>query len=189
MVTAETSGIRVAEEAAITAETLGNRVNRIYGADVVGIHRILTVRDDLFQANVAVVVAGMAGTLASVVGGLVSCPGIGVPTSVGYGARFGGVAALLCILNSCASGVSVVNIGSGFSAAYQASLINKLAAGQKEQSIADGDGESPTAKGSGGDETDISPLKAAWTRRHAPRSSNPRRTRPVNRRPVGESNL
>jgi hypothetical protein len=180
LVTAETSGIRVAEEAAITAETLGNRVNRIYGANVAGIHRILTVRDNLYQANVAVVLVGMAGTLASV---------LGVPTNVGYGASFGGVAALLCILNSCASGVSVVNIDDGFDAAYQASLINKLAAGQTEQSIADGDGESPTAKGSGSDETDISPLKAAWTRPHAPRSSNPRRTRPVNRRPVGESNL
>ncbi len=126
VVTAGTSDIPVAEEAAVTAETLGNRVNRIYDAGVAGIHRILNVRDDLFQANVAVVVAGMEGALTSVVGGLVSCPVIGVPTSIGYGASFGGVAALLCMLNSCASGVSVVNIDNGFGAAYQANLINKI---------------------------------------------------------------
>ena len=126
VVTAGTSDIPVAEEAAVTAETLGNRVNRIYDAGVAGIHRILTVREDLFQANVAVVVAGMEGALTSVVGGLVSCPVVGVPTSIGYGASFGGVAALLCMLNSCASGVSVVNIDNGFGAGYQASLINKL---------------------------------------------------------------
>ncbi|WP_373501586.1 nickel pincer cofactor biosynthesis protein LarB [Desulfococcus sp.] len=128
VVTAGTSDIPVAEEAAVTAETLGNRVNRIYDAGVAGIHRILNVREDLFQANVAVVVAGMEGALTSVVGGLVSCPVIGVPTSIGYGASFGGVAALLCMLNSCASGVSVVNIDNGFGAGYQASLINKLGA-------------------------------------------------------------
>ena len=126
VVTAGTSDIPVAEEAAITAETLGNQVTRIYDAGVAGIHRILNVREDLFQANVAVVVAGMEGALTSVVGGLVSCPVIGVPTSVGYGASFNGVAALLCMLNSCASGVSVVNIDNGFGAGYQASLINKL---------------------------------------------------------------
>jgi NCAIR mutase (PurE)-related protein len=126
VVTAGTSDIPVAEEAAVTAETLGNRVNRIYDAGVAGLHRILTVREDLFQANVAVVVAGMEGALTSVVGGLVCCPVIGVPTSIGYGASFGGVAALLCMLNSCASGVSVVNIDNGFGAGYQASLINKL---------------------------------------------------------------
>lgn len=127
VVTAGTSDIPVAEEAAVTAETLGSRVNRIYDAGVAGIHRILNVREDLYQANVAVVVAGMEGALTSVVGGLVSCPVIGVPTSIGYGASFGGVAALLCMLNSCASGVSVVNIDNGFGAGYQASLINKLA--------------------------------------------------------------
>ncbi len=126
VVTAGTSDIPVAEEAAVTAETLGSRVNRIYDAGVAGIHRILNVREDLFQANVTVVVAGMEGALTSVVGGLVSCPVIGVPTSVGYGASFGGLAALLCMLNSCASGVSVVNIDNGFGAGYQASLINKL---------------------------------------------------------------
>ena len=127
VVTAGTSDIPVAEEAAITAETLGNHVNRIYDAGVAGIHRILNVQEELFQANVAVVVAGMEGALASVVGGLVSCPVIGVPTSIGYGASFGGLSALLCMLNSCASGVSVVNIDNGFGAGYQASLINKLA--------------------------------------------------------------
>lgn len=127
VVTAGTSDIPVAEEAAITAETLGNCVNRIYDAGVAGIHRILNAREDLFKANVAVVVAGMEGALASVVGGLVSCPVIGVPTSIGYGASFGGVSALLCMLNSCASGVSVVNIDNGFGAGYQANLINKLA--------------------------------------------------------------
>jgi hypothetical protein len=127
VVTAGTSDIPVAEEAAITAETLGNQVSRIYDAGVAGMHRILNVREDLYQANVAVVVAGMEGALTSVVGGLVACPVIGVPTSIGYGASFKGVAALLCMLNSCASGVSVVNIDNGFGAAFQASLINKLA--------------------------------------------------------------
>jgi NCAIR mutase (PurE)-related protein len=128
VVSAGTSDIPVAEEAAITAEVLGSRVNRLYDVGVAGIHRLLNVCDDLFQANVAVVVAGMEGALASVVGGLVSCPVIGVPTSVGYGASFGGIAALLSMLNSCASGVSVVNIDNGFGAGYQASLINRRAA-------------------------------------------------------------
>jgi NCAIR mutase (PurE)-related protein len=127
VVTAGTSDIPVAEEAAVTAETLENRVTRIYDAGVAGIHRVLDARKDLFEAHVAIVVAGMEGALASVVGGLVSCPVIGVPTSIGYGASFSGVAALLCMLNSCASGVSVVNIDNGFGAAYTASLINKLA--------------------------------------------------------------
>jgi NCAIR mutase (PurE)-related protein len=136
VVTAGTSDIPVAEEAAVTAETLGNRVNRIYDAGVAGIHRILSVRDDLFAARVAVVVAGMEGALASVVGGLVSCPVIGVPTSVGYGASLGGIAALLAMLNSCASGVSVVNIDNGFGAGYQASLINRLGAVCEEKNAA-----------------------------------------------------
>ncbi len=127
VVSAGTSDMPVAEEAAVTAEVLGNRVKRVYDVGVAGIHRILGVREDLFEANVAVVVAGMEGALASVVGGLVSCPVIGVPTSVGYGASFGGVAALLSMLNSCASGVSVVNIDNGFGAGYQAGLINKMA--------------------------------------------------------------
>ncbi|MEZ4526546.1 MAG: nickel pincer cofactor biosynthesis protein LarB [Desulfobacterales bacterium] len=127
LVCAGTSDIPVAEEAAVTAETLGSHVNRIYDAGVAGIHRILHAREELFAANVAVVVAGMEGALTSVVAGLVSCPVIGVPTSIGYGASFGGLAALLCMLNSCASGVSVVNIDNGFGAGYQAALINRLA--------------------------------------------------------------
>ncbi len=127
LVSAGTSDIPGAEEAAVTAEVLGNRVTRIYDVGVAGIHRLLNVSDELFEANVAVVVAGMEGALASVVGGLVSCPVIGVPTSVGYGASFGGIAALLGMLNSCASGVSVVNIDNGFGAGYQAGLINKVA--------------------------------------------------------------
>ena len=129
VVTAGTSDIPVAEEAAITAETIGNHVSRIYDAGVAGLHRILSCREELHQANVAVVVAGMEGALASVVGGLVSCPVIGVPTSIGYGASFGGISALLCMLNSCASGVSVVNIDNGFGAGFQAGIINKQAAG------------------------------------------------------------
>jgi NCAIR mutase (PurE)-related protein len=127
VVSAGTSDLPVAEEAALTAEILGNRVKRIYDVGVAGIHRLLYSCDDLFQANVAVVAAGMEGALASVVGGLVSCPVIGIPTSVGYGASFGGLAALLSMLNSCASGVSVVNIDNGFGAGFQAALINKLA--------------------------------------------------------------
>lgn len=127
VVCAGTSDIPVAEEAAVTAATLGNRVDRLFDVGVAGIHRLLDSCEDLFKANVAIVIAGMEGALASVVGGLVSCPVIGVPTSVGYGASFGGIAALLSMLNSCASGVSVVNIDNGFGAAYQASLINKIA--------------------------------------------------------------
>ncbi len=128
VVCAGTSDIPVGEEAAITAEVLGNNVNRIYDVGVAGLHRLLGVCDDLFKAHVAIVIAGMEGALASVVGGLVSCPVIGVPTSVGYGASFGGIAALLSMLNSCASGVSVVNIDNGFGAGFQASLINKAIA-------------------------------------------------------------
>ncbi len=145
VVTAGTSDIPVAEEAAITAETLGNNVSRIYDAGVAGMHRILNVREDLYQANVAVVVAGMEGALTSVVGGLVACPVIGVPTSIGYGASFKGVAALLCMLNSCASGVSVVNIDNGFGAAFQASLINKLAVNALPAAKHDTDGTSRCA--------------------------------------------
>ncbi len=127
VVCAGTSDIPVAEEACVTAEVLGNRVSRIFDVGVAGIHRLLDSCEDIFDANVAVVVAGMEGALASVVGGLVSCPVIGVPTSIGYGASFGGVSALLSMLNSCASGVSVVNIDNGFGAGYQANLINKMA--------------------------------------------------------------
>ncbi len=133
VITAGTSDIPVAEEATVTAQTLGNRVSRIYDVGVAGVHRLLHWCDDLFQANVVVVVAGMEGALASVVGGLVSAPVIGVPTSVGYGASFGGIAALLSMLNSCASGVSVVNIDNGFGAGYQANLINKVASDIKDR--------------------------------------------------------
>ena len=129
VVCAGTSDLPVGEEAAVTADLLGNNVTRIYDVGVAGIHRLLDSCEDLQRANVAVVVAGMEGALASVVGGLVDCPVIGVPTSVGYGASFGGLAAMLSMLNSCASGLSVVNIDNGFGAGYQASLINKLAVG------------------------------------------------------------
>jgi NCAIR mutase (PurE)-related protein len=133
VVCAGTSDLPVAEEAAITAEALGNHVNRFYDVGVAGIHRLLGVCTELYQANVAVVVAGMEGALASVVGGLVACPVIAVPTSIGYGASFGGLAALLCMLNSCASGVSVVNIDNGFGAGYQANLINKLVSKTRDE--------------------------------------------------------
>ncbi|MCI9262672.1 nickel pincer cofactor biosynthesis protein LarB [uncultured Adlercreutzia sp.] len=123
---AGTSDFAVAEEAALTAEFLGNRVERLYDVGVAGIHRLLDCAPVLEGARVVIAVAGMEGALASVVGGLVSCPVIAVPTSVGYGAAFGGVTALLAMLNSCASGVSVVNIDNGFGAAFQASSINHL---------------------------------------------------------------
>ena len=121
-----TSDIYVAEEAALTAEMLGNKVVRLYDVGVAGIHRLLSHAEQFARAQVIVAVAGMEGALPSVVAGLVSCPVIAVPTSVGYGASFDGLAALLAMLNSCASGVSVVNIDNGFGAAYQASLINHL---------------------------------------------------------------
>ena len=124
---AGTSDLPVAEEAALTAEFYGNEVDRLYDVGVAGLHRLLAHAEEL--AQVVIAIAGMEGALASVIGGLVSCPVIAVPTSVGYGASFGGVAALLAMLNSCASGVSVVNIDNGFGAAYQASLINHLSAG------------------------------------------------------------
>lgn len=125
---AGTSDLFVAEEAAVTAEMLGNHVVRLYDVGVAGIHRLLAHADDIAAASVVVAVAGMEGALASVVGGLASCPVIAVPTSVGYGASFGGVAALLAMLNSCASGVSVVNIDNGFGAGYQAHMINHVKA-------------------------------------------------------------
>jgi NCAIR mutase (PurE)-related protein len=124
IITAGTSDLPVAEEAAVTAGALGNRVSRLTDVGVAGIHRVLSQGDLLAQAAVVIVVAGMEGALASVVGGLVSVPVIAVPTSVGYGASFGGVAALLGMLNSCASGVTVVNIDNGFGAAFAASRIN-----------------------------------------------------------------
>lgn len=125
---AGTSDEAVAEEAALTAEFLGNRVERLYDVGVAGIHRLLSHADSIVRARAIIAVAGMEGALPSVVAGLASCPVIAVPTSVGYGAAFGGVAALLAMLNSCASGVSVVNIDNGFGAGFQASLINHLPA-------------------------------------------------------------
>ncbi|MDD4074503.1 MAG: nickel pincer cofactor biosynthesis protein LarB [Eubacteriales bacterium] len=124
--TGGTSDMSVAEEAALTAETLGNEVTRLYDVGVAGLHRLLAHVDDIMTASVVIAVAGMEGALASVIGGLADCPVIAVPTSVGYGASFGGVTALLAMLNSCASGVSVVNIDNGFGAGYQASLINHM---------------------------------------------------------------
>ncbi len=124
--TGGTSDIPVAEEAAFTAEVYGNEVVRLYDVGVAGLHRLLPYVDEIMQANVVIAIAGMEGALASVVGGLADCPVIAVPTSVGYGAAFEGLAALLSMLNSCASGVSVVNIDNGFGAGYQASMINHI---------------------------------------------------------------
>jgi NCAIR mutase (PurE)-related protein len=124
VVTAGTSDIPVAEEAAITAEFLGNKVARTYDAGVAGVHRLFGNLDEIRKARVLIVVAGMEGALASVVGGLVAAPVIAVPTSIGYGANFGGLSALLGMLNSCASNVAVVNIDNGFGAGNLASLIN-----------------------------------------------------------------
>ena len=126
IVTAGTSDIPIAEEAAITAEIFGNNVKRIYDVGVAGIHRLFNRVDVIRGAKVVIVIAGMEGALASVVGGLVDKPVIAVPTSIGYGANFNGLSALLTMLNSCASGVSVVNIDNGFGAGYNASMINKL---------------------------------------------------------------
>ena len=124
--TGGTSDIPVAEEAAVTAEALGNEVVRLYDVGVSGIHRLLGNMETIMSARCIVAVAGMEGALPSVIGGLADCPVIAVPTSVGYGASLGGVAALLSMLNSCASGVSVVNIDNGFGAGYMASMINHL---------------------------------------------------------------
>ena len=124
--TGGTSDIPVAEEAALTAEVLGNKVTRLYDVGVAGIHRLFACREEIMSAEVIIAIAGMEGALASVIGGLADCPVIAVPTSVGYGASFGGLSALLSMLNSCASGVSVVNIDNGFGAGYMASMINHL---------------------------------------------------------------
>lgn len=124
--TGGTGDIPVAEEAAITAEVLGNEVVRLYDVGVAGLHRLLARLDDIMNASVIIAVAGMEGALASVIGGLADCPVIAVPTSVGYGASFGGISALLSMLNSCASGVSVVNIDNGFGAGYLANMINHM---------------------------------------------------------------
>ena len=124
--TGGTSDMPVAEEAALTAEVMGNRVVRLYDVGVAGLHRLLSKLDELMDARCVVAVAGMEGALASVIGGLVDCPVVAVPTSVGYGANFGGLSALLAMLNSCASGCSVVNIDNGFGAGYLASRINQM---------------------------------------------------------------
>ena len=126
VICAGTSDLPVLEEAQLTAEMMGNEVEAIVDVGVAGIHRLLQQRDDLMSARVVIVCAGMEGALPSVVGGLVSCPVIAVPTSIGYGASFHGLAALLGMLNSCASNVTVVNIDNGFGAGYVASLINRL---------------------------------------------------------------
>lgn len=124
--TGGTSDIPVAEEAAITAAMMGNEVVRLYDVGVAGLHRTLSHLEDIMSASVIIAIAGMEGALASVIGGLADCPVIAVPTSVGYGASFGGLSALLSMLNSCASGVSVVNIDNGFGAGYLASMINHV---------------------------------------------------------------
>lgn len=124
--TGGTSDIPVAEEAALTAQVLGSRVVRLYDVGVAGVHRLLAHMDLIMDASVIIAIAGMEGALASVVGGLADCPVIAVPTSVGYGTSFGGVSALLSMLNSCASGVSVVNIDNGFGAGYLANMINHM---------------------------------------------------------------
>jgi len=124
--TGGTSDIPIAEEAAVTAETFGNEVERIYDVGVAGLHRLLSRLDVIMSASVIIAIAGMEGALASVIGGLADCPVIAVPTSVGYGASFNGLSALLSMLNSCASGVSVVNIDNGFGAGYLAHMINHM---------------------------------------------------------------
>lgn len=126
IVSAGTADLPVAEEAAITARAMGNRVERLYDAGVAGVHRLLHNKEVLFSANVLIVVAGMEGALPGVVGGLVDKPVVAVPTSVGYGVSFGGLSALLTMLNTCVPGIAVVNIDNGFGAGYLASLINRL---------------------------------------------------------------
>ncbi|HOX37061.1 MAG TPA: nickel pincer cofactor biosynthesis protein LarB [Candidatus Brocadiia bacterium] len=137
IITAGTSDIPVAEEARVTAQFLGNNVECVYDCGVAGIHRLLRHYDNLSRANVLIVVAGMEGALASVVGGLVARPVIAVPTSVGYGAHFQGLAPLLSMLNSCAAGVAVVNIDNGFGAAHMASLINQTGCARSEAASAE----------------------------------------------------
>ena len=125
IITAGTSDIPIAEEAVVTAEIMGNKVEKAYDVGVAGVHRLLDIKDKIFNANVIIVVAGMEGALASIVGGLAARPVIAVPTSVGYGASFKGIAPLLTMMNSCAEGIVVVNIDNGFGAGYFASLINR----------------------------------------------------------------
>ena len=126
--TGGTSDMKVAEEAALTAQALGNNVIRMYDVGVAGLHRLLSHMEEIMSASVIIAIAGMEGALASVIGGLADCPVIAVPTSVGYGAAFDGLSALLSMMNSCASGVSVVNIDNGFGAGYLASMINHMEA-------------------------------------------------------------
>ena len=126
IVTGGTSDIPVADEAYFTAEFFGNKVERLYDVGVAGMHRLMNHIDAIMNARVIIAIAGMEGALASVIGGMADCPVIAVPTSVGYGANFGGLSALLSMLNSCASGVSVVNIDNGFGAGYLASMINHM---------------------------------------------------------------
>ena len=128
-----TSDIPVAEEAALTAEAHGNEVVRLYDVGVAGLHRLLAHMDEIMSASVIIAIAGMEGALASVIGGLADCPVIAVPTSIGYGASFGGVSALLSMLNSCSSGVSVVNIDNGFGAGYLASMINHMTGAESKK--------------------------------------------------------
>jgi len=125
VLTAGTSDIPVAEEAVVTAQLMGNKVEKVYDVGVAGVHRLFDIKEKIFHANVIIVIAGMEGALASIVGGLASRPVIAVPTSVGYGASFQGIAPLLTMLNCCAEGVAVVNIDNGFGAGYFASLINR----------------------------------------------------------------
>lgn len=125
VITAGTSDISVAEEAVVTAELMGNTVEKVYDVGVAGVHRLFDIKDKIFDANVIIVIAGMEGALASLVGGLTASPVIAVPTSVGYGASFKGIAPLLTMMNTCAEGVVVVNIDNGFGAGYFASLINR----------------------------------------------------------------
>ena len=132
VIAAGTSDLPVAEEAAVTAETIGWPVDRLYDVGVAGLHRLLAQSARLMRARVLVVVAGMEGALASVVGGLVQAPVIAVPTSVGYGASFGGLSALLSMLNSCAGGVAVMNIDNGFGAGYYAALLADMALGARQ---------------------------------------------------------
>ena len=134
VVAAGTSDVPVAEEAALTAEMMGNRVDRIYDVGVAGLHRLLAYRDTLLSAKVLVVVAGMEGALPSVVAGLVEAPVIAVPTSIGYGASFGGLTALLSMLNSCVGGVLTVNIDNGFGAGFSAGLINRASPSPRRRS-------------------------------------------------------
>ena len=131
VVCAGTSDIPVAEEAAVTCEAMGSQVKRVYDVGVAGIHRLFGRQEDLLKSNAIIVCAGMEGALASVVGGLVDQPVVAVPTSIGYGASFGGIAALLTMLNSCASGVAVVNIDNGFGAGVYATAINRIANGKR----------------------------------------------------------